>query len=217
MSRLDLITVAIVIVCLGALAYLVYKIVDLMNPPGTETTAIEDSYSDPADDDSTYTDWDDEAATGEDVDLDDEDLGENASDDAANTTTEGSDNDSGNYDDSELDEGSDDVAEGTSSTSLTTADESGSTASSYDNVPAARNTNEGKYMVIAGTYRQKVNATNQVNKLRKLGYNDSEVKMFDRGSYALALVNRFSSYSDAKALVRKLADNGVEAMIKEKN
>jgi len=72
-------------------------------------------------------------------------------------------------------------------------------------------------MVIAGSYRQKSNAENQVSKLRKLGYSDSSVENFNRGSYAVVLVDRFSSYSDAKALVRKLAGDGVEAMIKEKN
>ena len=207
MSKLDLITVAIVIVCLGALAYLVYKIVNLMNPPETETTAIEDSYSDPADDDTTYTDWDEEATSAADVDLDDDELGSNTTDDA----TEG--NESGSYDDSELDNGSDDIAE--EATSTVAQEESSQAASSYDNVSAS--TSAGKYMVIAGTYRQKINATNQVAKLRKLGYNDSRVESFDRGAYAVALVDRFSSYSQAKALVRKLADNGVEAMIKEKN
>lgn len=208
MSRLDLITIAIVIVCLGALGYLVYKIVNLMNPPEKETTAIEDSYVDPIVEDTTYTDWDDEAATGGDVDLDDADLASNVSDEAAQGYEGGS------YDDNELDKGTDEVAEKPTSASSSDGD-SGSAATSYDNTSSS--TNAGKYMVIAGSYRQKVNANNQVSKLRNLGYNKSRVESFNRGSYAVVLVDRFSSYSQAKALVKKLAGNGVEAMVKAKN
>lgn len=212
MSKLDLITIAIVIVCLGALGYLVYKIVNLMNPPETETTAIEDSYADPVDNDTTYTDWDNEATTGGDVDLDDEDLASNITDDAA----EGYEG--GQYDDSELDKDTDEVAEKESteaSSSASNNDDSGSAASAYDNVSSR--SNAGKYMVIAGSYKQKINAANQVSKLHKLGYNETKVELFNRGSYAVVLVDRFSNYSQAKALVSKLAGNGVEAMVKEKN
>lgn len=213
MSRLDLITIAIVIVCLAALGYLVYKIVHLMNPPQKETTSIQDSYTDPAPtDDSTYTDWDDEvtsATAGS--DLDDEDLGSSDTDNDATT------NDSGSYNNDELDNDSNDIAEMDSSTSKSTESDSdsGQAATAYDN--SSSSSGSGNYLVLAGSYRQKNNAENQAAKLRKLGYSGSSVENFNRGSYAVVLVDRFHKYSEAKALVRKLANDGVEAMVKEKN
>ncbi len=211
MSRLDLITIAIVIVCLAALGYLVYKIVNLMNPPQEETTSIQDTYTEPATDDATYTDWDDEvnSATEDGEDLDDEDLGSSVSDEAA------SGYESGSYSDDELDNDSDDIAEEPSSSSADEIEDEEPATRSYDNTPTT--SSSGKYMVIAGSYRQKVNAENQVAKLRKLGYNESRIESFNRGSYAAVLVDRYNSYSDAKALVSKLAGDGVEAMVKEKN
>ena len=71
-------------------------------------------------------------------------------------------------------------------------------------------------MVLAGSYRQRVNADNQVARLRKMGYNSAEVSLFDRGSYAVVLVDRFSTYGDAKRLVNELAAKGVDAIVDEK-
>ena len=200
MSKLDLITIAIVIVCLAALGYLVYKIVDLMNPPQEETIAIEDTYSDTLASDSTYTDWDDEVAsvTENDDDLDDADLESGTTD---------ADLDKASYDEEEMD------IEEAAPNSIE-ADDSGTTATSYESTNSA---DAGEYMEIAGSYRQKINAENQAAKLRNLGYSSSQVASFNRGSYAVVLVDRFSSYGDAKTLVSKLAGDGVEAMIKEKH
>ena len=68
MSRLDMITIAIVVVCLAALGYLVYKIAGLYNSE-EPTTPITEAYgNEETPDEQTYTDWDDEvAATGDDT------------------------------------------------------------------------------------------------------------------------------------------------------
>ena len=70
-------------------------------------------------------------------------------------------------------------------------------------------------MVIAGSYRQRTNADNQVAKLRKMGYDQARVELFDRGSYAVVLVNRFNAYGDAKRLVSELSGKGIDAMVSE--
>ncbi|MCB0638212.1 MAG: hypothetical protein KDC54_16395, partial [Lewinella sp.] len=66
MSKLDILTVVIVAVGLAALGYLVYKIVNLMNPPEPENpTAIQDAYALDQPDDETYT-WEDEEDAAQD-------------------------------------------------------------------------------------------------------------------------------------------------------
>ncbi|MEL7221236.1 MAG: SPOR domain-containing protein [Bacteroidota bacterium] len=218
MSKLDLLTIAIVIVCLAALGYLVYKIVNLMNPPEAPTTSIEDSYDANAVDEDTYTDWDDEVDDADsDVDYDDDDAGTSISDDANYAETEAgttADEDS-NFDDSEMDTESDGLAEtGTTTTGSGTGD-SGAATSSYNDT-SSRSTSSGKYMVLAGTFRQRSNADNHAARLRKLGYSNTEVQLFDRGSYAVVLVDRFSSLSQAKSLVGDLAKDGIDALVSTK-
>jgi cell division protein FtsN len=210
MSKLDILTIAIVIVCLAALGYLVYKIVNLVNPPEEPTTSIQDSYEDTAGtDETTYQDWDNEADTAEgDIDLDDEQVA-NYSDTDENVPGAAGTNATAD----EMDDKTTGLAENNTSTTS-----KGSTATTP--APAVNNssssTNSGRYMVLAGSYRQRVNADNQVARLRKMGYNNAEVSLFDRGSYAVVLVDRFSTYGDAKRLVNELVGKGVDAIVDEK-
>lgn len=221
MSKLDLLTIAIVIVCLAALGYLVYKIVNLMNPPEAPTTSIEDSYDANAIDEDTYTDWDDEVNEADgDVDYDDDDAGTNITDDADYAETEAgtSYEDDSTYDATEMDSESDGLAETgtTTSTAGSGGGDSGAATSSYDD-SSSRSTSSGKYMVVAGSFRQRSNADSHAARLRKLGYSNTEVTLFDRGSYAVVLVDRFSSLSQAKSLVGDLAEDGVDALVSTKN
>lgn len=210
MSRLDIITIGIVIVCLAALGYLVYKIVNMMNPPEETTTSIADGYGDSGTvEDTTYVadSWDDEVADADsDTDLDDDELDYSTTDDEAETNDAGGTDDE--MDDSTLGNAEEDEDSYSNPSNSSIASQTASqTASS----------NTGRYMVLAGSYRQRGNADAQASKLRRLGYNDTEVRLFDRGSYAVVLVDRFSSLSQASQLVRDLADKGIEAFVKEKN
>lgn len=216
MSRLDIITIAIVVICLAALGYLVYKIAGLYKTEEPTTSITEGYDNNEGTDEQTYTDWDDEVANaGDDVDLDDDQLGSYADTDEA-PTTDGS----SSYSDDELDSGTD-IAEEPSSNndSGSNAGSGGSgateaaTTNNYDNT--TRSSNTGKYMVIAGSYRQRVNADNQASKLRGMGYNNTEVTLFDRGTFAVVLVDRFSSYGDAKRLVNELTGKGIDAVVSQ--
>lgn len=207
MSRLDLLTIAIVIVCLAALGYLVYKIVNLMNPPEeSPTTSITDTYSDPANSEDTYT-YDEEADSAstnyDDSDLDDDELDNYNSED--NYDASGS-----RIDESEMDNESTGIAE--TGTHTTTAPATTTTTST-----SSRSSNSsGRYMVIAGTYKQKINAENQVNKLKRLGYSNAQIELFDRGSYAIVLVDRHDSESAAQTMVGQLRKEGIDSYIKLK-
>lgn len=211
MSKLDLLTIAIVIVCLAALGYLVYKIVNLMNPPEAPITSIEDSYNADTTDEQTYTDWEDEVNDA-DSDLDDDEAGTNIADDAENTSTA-----AGNYDNNELDNDSEGLKESETITSSagSGSGDTGTTTSSYNDT-SSRSTSSGKYMVVAGSFRQRANADSHAARIRKLGYSSTEVRIFDRGSFAVVLVDRFSSLSQAKSLVGDLAKDGIEAIVSTK-
>lgn len=75
----------------------------------------------------------------------------------------------------------------------------------------------GGYLVISGSFKQKSNAEAQVRRLKKAGYNNSEVTTFNRGALAVAMVDRFSSYEDAERLLSELKSKGFDAFIKKKD
>lgn len=206
MSRLDIITIAIVIACLGALGYLVYKIVSLMNPPEKAETSIQDTYPDASADASTYTDWQSESDSGQvEEDLDDDAFA------AADGQKPAS-----SYDASELDETPAPAAEKPAPSkpapSATTTTPKSATSGS-----TATASSGGKYMVLAGSFKQRANADAHVASLRKMGFANAEVSMFNRSAYAVVLVDRFDNYSAAKKLVTDLKAKGVDALVQEQN
>jgi len=214
MSRLDVLTIAIVILCLAALGFLVYKIVDLSNPPeGEQTETVVDPMTYEEDTQgSDYYDVDEEANANGDVDLDDDELG---STDLDETTTNYDDSSSTDYDEDEMDTADDTSIAETDFENEATNDTSSdqdtrSSATSYSSG------SEGRYMVQAGTFRQQANADRLVSRLRKLGYSSARSHIFDGGAYAVVVVNRFSSYNSAKALVSELNGKGIDALVAEK-
>ena len=212
MSRLDMITIAIVVICLAALGYLVYKIAGLYKTEEPATPLTEAYGNDDTPDEQTYTDWDDEvAASGDDVDLDDDELGSYADTDEGRLT-----DGSGSYNEDELDKGTD-IAEETddepAESTSSSASSGGSSSSSGSSATAARASSSCRYMVIAGQFRQRSNADSYAAKLRGMGYNNTKVELFDRGSYAVVLVDRFDSYGSAKRLVDELTGKGIDAIV----
>lgn len=71
----------------------------------------------------------------------------------------------------------------------------------------------GKYMVMAGQFRQMKWAEEQQRLMVKKGYTKSKIEIFDKGAWANVLVDRFDNSADAEALVAELTDKGVEATI----
>ena len=74
----------------------------------------------------------------------------------------------------------------------------------------------GAFMVLAGSYTVKQNAEIEASRLRKKGYDNASVELFNRGKYASVLVDRFESEADAKALAKKLKEGGLEAFVLKK-
>lgn len=64
----------------------------------------------------------------------------------------------------------------------------------------------GQHLVIAGNFTQLVNAEQQVQKLKKAGFNDAEVVNFDLSEYHTVCAGRFADVNEARKLVKKLKD-----------
>ncbi|MFT4534119.1 MAG: cell division protein FtsN [Saprospiraceae bacterium] len=70
-----------------------------------------------------------------------------------------------------------------------------------------------KYLLLAGSYLIEDNASTMVQKLKKMGYNNAEVVVFDMSQYHSVCAGRYSNMSSAKqessSLKRKGVDNYV--------
>lgn len=80
----------------------------------------------------------------------------------------------------------------------------------------ARVSSGGEFMVLAGSFRETANAEAMLAKVKKMGYDNASVERFDRGTFAVVLVDRFDTYSEANALVKTLSDKGVAATVHKK-
>ncbi len=83
--------------------------------------------------------------------------------------------------------------------------------------PAFTPTTEGRYMVLAGSFTQRANADRLVKKLRSKGYENARVELFDRGKYAVILVDRFDNLDEARELQQRLKADGVDSYVKLKS
>lgn len=188
MSRLDYITIGIVVICLAALIFVIYKTTNILGNGSKEDTEQTQTAEIP-EDDSYYPDGDNYTYDDEGEILDDayeeEDLDEGY--------------DSEDYVDTEeedfFDKGTEEVT--------TTA----------TNPSTSINNGFGDYLVLAGSYKIKSNAENVVAKLQRLGYDGAEVSIFNKGAYATVLVSRFDDEASARSLAAKLKDDGIDAYV----
>ncbi|MFZ4427626.1 MAG: SPOR domain-containing protein [Saprospiraceae bacterium] len=74
----------------------------------------------------------------------------------------------------------------------------------------------GDYMVLAGSFRQRIYADERLRQLRKMGYPQATVSLFDKGTYAVVVVDRFTTNSEAVQLAQELRRKGVDAIVQKK-
>lgn len=219
-SRFDFVSFTIVAACILALIFLIYKTINMYNQnkakqaDATEQSTIDDGEADLYDNDGGTYKFDDEeevvddgTATGT---TNNNGSTTGTGQDGNSSTNNGPDNNSSTADSSTEDKTSDNSKNSTSSDkdskSSTLADNSNTTNYSH-------NKGSGRYMVLAGSFRQESNADSHAAKLRRMGYDGAEVSIFNRGAYASVLVDRFSDKSDARSLVRDLENKGIEALV----
>lgn len=79
-------------------------------------------------------------------------------------------------------------------------------------------TMEGQtYLVLAGSFRLRSGAETEVNRLKGWGYSNAEVTLFNTGTYAAVLVDRFTDLEAAENLVQDLQNKyQIEAYVHEK-
>jgi cell division protein FtsN len=71
----------------------------------------------------------------------------------------------------------------------------------------------GRYLVIAGSFRQRAGAEQRVARLKKAGFSNSSVEKFNRGTYAVALAGQSDRFSEAKKMADKIVKAGFEAQV----
>ena len=103
-------------------------------------------------------------------------------------------------------------ATGTSSGTATTAN----TKPAPTEVPTSYDANAGEFLVLAGSFRQKINAQKEMERLRKMGFDDAKLGYFNKGSFATVVVDRYDSKSQAQSLVNQLKAKGVESYVHKK-
>ena len=68
----------------------------------------------------------------------------------------------------------------------------------------------GKYLLLAGSYLMEDNASTMVNKLKKMGYNNAEIVVFEMSQYHSVCAGRFSNMSTANQESSSLKRQGVD-------
>ncbi len=198
MSRLDYFTIFIVVVCILAIGLLLWQTTDIFGKKGEPSIeAIDDNGS--MDEEDTFG--------ADDLFAEDDSLDAEAADSIYwNDEEEGSDAGSGSTvaasDEEGIDYGEKD------------SDAAGKEEDDYPNGEELAAT--GDYLVLGGTFKYMANAKRRLRALQRAGYSQAQVVLFDRGKYAVVLVDRFGDYSSASELVSELKNKGYEAAVYQK-
>ena len=71
----------------------------------------------------------------------------------------------------------------------------------------------GKYLVIAGSYLIKDNASNMAKRLRNLGYSDAGIINFDLSQYHSVTAGRYNSYAAASDAAKGVKREGIDCYV----
>ena len=79
------------------------------------------------------------------------------------------------------------------------------------------NTLKEEYLVWGGSFSTRLGAEEEQAKFKKLGYNKTEISLFDKGKYAVVIVGRYPTQAQAQALVNELkSKHNISAIAKKK-
>lgn len=189
MSRIDIFTIVVVVICVAAIGFLLYRTTDLFKSRDAlkETQQTEESVYE--DDGTTGDDYTEDPYYSDTTTAEFDFLADTSSDSSTPATTK-------------------------PSASETPAVTTTPPAEKKTPVNVDEMTSEGgNYLVLAGAFVQMANAEAHAKRLQKLGFSDAQVALFNRGKYATVLVGRFESKSDATSLVSQLSGKGVESYV----
>ena len=202
MSRLDYITILIVVVGIAALSYLIFKIYQNNSQEKSRINQVETPYDPNQVTDDETADLDSEDYNNSITPQDDDYYDEDGAGLKESTATQEETSSSGNED-------------FTTKGSERSDEPSVAPESDFNNTGSS--SSYGNYMVIAGTFSLKQNAETQARKLQQKGYSNASMHIFDRGAYAVVIVDRFDNLADAKRLKNELVnDHKIEAIVQKK-
>lgn len=72
---------------------------------------------------------------------------------------------------------------------------------------------DGRYRVIAGSFRRLDGARREMERIIRMGYHDAEVGYYNKHTYAVVIVKRTNSLNEAVRLVDQLEGKGIDASI----
>ncbi len=82
---------------------------------------------------------------------------------------------------------------------------------------AVKSSTTGNFYVVAGTYKLQMGVDQQVAKLKKMGFNTANRKVFDSSPlYFSAIAGRYDDRNSASKVISQLKSKGIEAFIKLK-
>lgn len=144
------------------------------------------------------------------------------------SSNEVSDNENQNY--TEIDETIENLKETENNTSASkpkAEDKKDRNPSTENNSPKSeiKNTSEktvadkgagGNYLVICGSYLLKENAENMIKKLKKQGYTNAKITIFNASGYHSVIAGQYSSQSEAQKTMNSLKKQGIDCLVKIK-
>ncbi len=229
MSKLDLMTIIIIAVCVLAIGALIWNAKNLMDStPQQQNTDLSEDYTD-AESDDIYTDDTDEYE----IDIDGDADGDNGKSNVGDAGGIGYDSDiarqaaEADAEEARIAAAEEAARQGavterintntSPKNNTTTGSDNRTSGSSNAATTSGTTRSQGRYLVVVGSYKQMASAKRMQNILRSKGYDDTSIELFNGGKFARVLVGRRSSLSAAEDLQADLVGDGVrDVLIQEK-
>lgn len=209
MKNTSILIPIILIGCLAALIYLFFaalQAADGEDPSGTDRIVLNPSdYTDeeaPTDlgQDTDFEPYFQEVPDSEKVTASQEDAAARA---GSSTTADNDRFNSGSN--SQTSESGSSTTTASTTTAPKTSSQSSGSSSSASSV--------GRYLVIAGSFRQLENGKERVAALKAAGFRDTRLEKFNRGTFAVALAGQSNRYSEANRLAERVKAAGFEVRV----
>ncbi len=208
MSRLDFFTIFIIFICVFAIGLLFYYATDIFKKKqevpveavATDTSTLD--YPRTQEDTMDFADGDTTDYWGD----------SDKMDESYNDGQEG-----GAFSESKSNWNvSDEGEKGTSETSTSEKSEAFMDDGGQEYPDGDGIASSGDYLVLGGTFVKMHYAKQRLKALQKEGYAQAQIVLFDRGKYAVVLVDRFDDIDLARDLVEEMKAKGLEAALYKK-
>jgi len=85
------------------------------------------------------------------------------------------------------------------------------------NIGSSSSASNGKYFVVAGSFLLEANAKDMLGQLKKAGYQNAEIAVFDLSQYYTVFARRYNSLNSANEMAESISQKlGIETYVHEK-